>query len=200
VLENGSHISFADARDKVVVDHWIDERRRLNEKAEDMIDMIRERPGFSRFLKTPSFSDLASAATRGLVVAVLATDVACFAVIIRNAGGETSTVTLPKGTLERLKKVTHLLSTSGMHDRGVEEHDQNRLGLKYNRTSADEDNSYFVLKELWYLVVSPVINELGLQVSTCLVYRRRAYLLADNFYRKLEDAADPGSIGGRSAN
>jgi hypothetical protein len=129
----------------------IEYRRQLNDQAERLIEEIRGRPGFDRFLRIPQFQHLSQAATNSFVVALVATEFRYFAIVIQ-ANEAPEDVPLPFVNGEMLRKLVVQTSGSGMRDiadRGVVK---------------ERIHPRVPLEQLWRTIVRPVLLHLGLEV------------------------------------
>jgi tetratricopeptide (TPR) repeat protein len=138
-------------KEKVDLERHIEHRRQLNNQADSLIDEIRRRPGFERFLRIPQCAQLAQAASNGIVVALIANEPNYFAIIIR-AGEDPQSVSLPSVDSEKLRRLIELTSGSGMRDaldRGV---------------MKEKVPPHVPLEHMWRTIVEPVLLHLGLQV------------------------------------
>jgi hypothetical protein len=149
--------SFAEGLEKADLEKRIEHRRRLNEQAENLIEEIRLRPGFERFLRIPQFEQLAQAASNGYVVALVANEPIFFAIIIQ-ADKTPQHILLPSVDGKALRRLTALTSGSGMRD------------LADERVTKQRIHPRMPLEEIWRTIVKPVLLHLGLQV-------RHSYLI-----------------------
>jgi tetratricopeptide (TPR) repeat protein len=141
----------AEGLEKVDLERHIEHRRQLNDQADRLIEDIRRRPGFERFLRIPQYERLAQAASNGYVVALVANEPNYFAIVIQ-AGRAPQPILLPSVDGEKLRRLIELTSGSGMRDavdRGiVKERVPPRVPLE----------------QMWRTIVEPVLVHLGLQV------------------------------------
>jgi hypothetical protein len=186
-LENSSSAGSPRSKDRIAAERLMDDRRQMNAEVERMVDEIRKRPGFERFLKIPAFEELIKAAARGPVVILLTTDIACFAVVIVDDTGKCESVQLTKISPSTLKQLNLDVRSSGLRDRGAiapEDGDEagtesadpidldhgsntsssERLGIRRTRRT-DATSPYTILSSLWTSIVNPIIQALSLEVS-----------------------------------
>jgi tetratricopeptide (TPR) repeat protein len=165
--------------EKVDLERHIEHRRQLNEQADHLIDKIRGRSGFERFLRIPQYEQLAQAASNGIVVALIANEPNYFAIIVR-AGEGPQSVSLPSVDREKLRRLIELTSGSGMRnmaDRGL---------------AKERVPPRVPLERMWRTIVQPVLLHLGLQVRRdCLILS----LLTQVRNRRLKDDIGHDCIG-----
>jgi tetratricopeptide (TPR) repeat protein len=133
------------------LEQHIEHRRQLNNKADRLIEEIRHRPGFERFLRNPQYEQLAEVASNGYVVALIANEPVYFAILIQ-AGKDPQPVSLPSVDGKTLRRLTELTSGSGMRD------------LADERVTKQRIHPRVPLEQIWVTIVKPVLLHLGLQV------------------------------------
>jgi tetratricopeptide (TPR) repeat protein len=142
---------FVEGLGKGDLEKHIEHRRRLNSQAERLVEDIRRRPGFDRFLRIPQFEQLAQAASNGYIVALVASEPTSFAIIIQ-AGRAPQHILLSSVDGKKLRRLTELTSGSGMRDLADERAARQRLHAR------------MPLEQIWVTIVKPVLLHLGLQV------------------------------------
>jgi tetratricopeptide (TPR) repeat protein len=150
-LEKESSGTSAGVQDRADMERLIEHRRQLNDQADRLVEEIRARPGFDRFLKIPQFEKLAQAAAGGFVVALVASEPVCFAIVIR-AEVAPQAVNLSSVNVEGLRKLCAQISGSGMRDgpdRGI---------------TKERIRARVPLEQMWRAIVEPVVLHLRLQV------------------------------------
>jgi hypothetical protein len=112
------------------VEKHVEHRRQLSKQADCLIEKIRLRPGFDRFLKVPLFKKLAQAAADGVVVALISSDPVYVAIVIR-ADDDPQSVPLFSVNRKTLSGLVNEVHGSGMRDHAclpmIEEHDAQRV-------------------------------------------------------------------------
>jgi tetratricopeptide (TPR) repeat protein len=173
LLEQGGQNISEQPKNRAYVEQISNEQRRLNDRAEQMIDEIRLRPGFDRFLRTPSFNLLSQAAENGPVIMLIPADSGCMAVSILNSSGATKVTHLRSITPEILQNLCLRISDAGLRDGGnantkVDDTKQpsERMAFHISQPRSTKNNftSDLVLGEIWSKIVKPVIDMLGLKV------------------------------------
>jgi tetratricopeptide (TPR) repeat protein len=165
--------------EKAELGRHIEHRRQLNDQADCLIEDIRSRPGFERFLRIPQFEQLAQAASNGIVVALVANQPIFFAIIIQ-VGKSPQLVPLLSVDSNKLRRLIELTSGSGMRD-AVE------------RGLAKETVPPRVpLGQMWQTIVEPVLLHLGLQVRHNRLISSPLIQVSN---RKLKDDIDHDCIG-----
>jgi hypothetical protein len=154
LLDNDSTGFQVEVKDNADMEQRIEHRRQLNNKSDRLIEKICARPGFDRFMKIPTYEQLAQAtkAAGGYVVALIASDPYYFALIIQ-AKEAPKAFSLPSMNGDRLRNLCVQVSGSGMRgdvDRGLKK---------------EEINAQVPLEQVWRAVVEPVILHLGLKVN-----------------------------------
>ncbi|KAG1805632.1 CHAT domain-containing protein [Suillus variegatus] len=117
--------------------------RRLVEQWNRAVEEIREIEGFSRFLLPPLFSDLQDAARDGPIIMLIVSKSSCHAIIILHKQLPTS-IQLPTNLWKLSKLVVAFREAVGKE-----------AGPKGNQTALTK-----ALRELWDVVVSPVVENL----------------------------------------
>ncbi|KAJ7077447.1 CHAT domain-containing protein [Mycena epipterygia] len=127
----------------------------------DILQQIRELPGFQRFLLSKTISELSLAAYMGPVAILNISEYGCDAlVLIPDHADEVIHVPLSDFTIHEAQPLAKLLAsivgTAGCSDRltGSREGDM-----------APEDIFSLILSELWFKIVHPVLNALAITVS-----------------------------------
>ena len=100
-LEPGLAVRFDELRRLLNDPQWPD-RQRIVAKWDDLLDEIRTRPGFARFLRTPDPDELIAAVGADLLVAVVVAEVGCHAIVVRN--GSIETLALPELTYDAVHR------------------------------------------------------------------------------------------------
>lgn len=169
-LDSPSHESTG--KDRAETERNINDRRRLSEEAERLIEEIRSRPGFDRFLSPPDFAQLSRAAVNGPVVILNEHMVLSVAIIINmNWSDKMRLVPLPRVALNKLHKLTQKVAWYNLRggtasDLDLETSDADTADTDTVRGAAfSRPQTRTPLEELWITVVEPVVRELGIQVS-----------------------------------
>lgn len=173
-LEQGS---FADARaleegpprrrEAAIAESAVVARRRQSERAEWLISQVRTRPGFERFMLGQTFSALSRVAARGPVVVLVAATWSCDVIVIQTPEAQPLHVPLPALDLNKLKQMGELQQANHLNlrrtgDRQLED-DSTARGFGVRKTEASKADMF--LGEIWRIIVRPVVDTLGLQVS-----------------------------------
>ncbi|KAG1796011.1 CHAT domain-containing protein [Suillus plorans] len=133
--------NYLEATPRVGVEAEETQHRRLVEEWNRTVEEIRKINGFSRFLLPPLFSDLQDAARDGPIIMLIASKSSCHAIIIPHRQPPTS-IQLPTD----LWKLATLLVT-------LREAARKEASPKGNQTALTK-----ALRELWDVVVSPVVK------------------------------------------
>lgn len=170
LLEHGGRRDTASGEDETAIERWLTERHHLNNRVERMIDNIRIRPGFDRFLKTPSFSQLAQAAASGPIVILFTSKTECLANIILDSSGTSRFLRLRMITPKSLQALALQVPASGLRSRNAEvafpvvpcSSHQERLTIKTGYTSSvGLSTSNTVLAKIWHTIMEPVLQGIG---------------------------------------
>jgi hypothetical protein len=165
-LESGD--IHADHMSNVQRERHIDERRRLSKVAESLIDSIRSRPGFTRFLLPPAFSTLLqSLPEKGFVVMLVASSLGYHALVLSRAETQVKHVRLatpPGGTFSQAFRA--VLPRDGDQELSPanEIHVARTLGVSRRIHKKPRDPFDMMLEQLWMLIVKPVVDLLNLKV------------------------------------
>ncbi|KEP49182.1 CHAT domain protein [Rhizoctonia solani 123E] len=142
----------------------------LGEEWDEVVLQIRNVPGYESFLQTPSVESLCQAANNGPVVMIVASEKheACYAIVIfgPSANDIQSTklpLTIPKAEELSKRFNTNLFSAHlRKANTGTDylQHEAGRGVKQKGKVSSEcpKLGSYAVLKELWELVMQPVIE------------------------------------------
>jgi hypothetical protein len=130
-------------------------RRRLGDEFVVVLDEARRLPGFEDLLQNTSFASLAQAARQNpIVVLVAGENVGHAIIILENA--QVVLVALEKVNNAPLKALSHSIE---MHSRNV----RSRGIRKVQATEAHGSSDMY--RELWTLIMAPIVNALGWPVS-----------------------------------
>ncbi|KAG2151664.1 CHAT domain-containing protein [Suillus bovinus] len=135
--------NYLEATPRVDVEAEESRYRRLVEDWDRAVEDIRKIEGFSRFLLPPLFSDLQDAARDGPIIVLIASESSCHAIIIPHKRSPTN-IQLPTD----LQKLTKLVLA-------LREAVKKEAGPKGNQTALIK-----ALRELWEMVVCPVVENL----------------------------------------
>jgi tetratricopeptide (TPR) repeat protein len=130
-------------------------RRRTAAEFEAAVAHVRTIPGLERFMLPTPAGLLARVATRGAVVALIAGQEGCHAIIIP-PGGEVQHVRLPTINTERLIKIAEHLRYDQI---GA------RTARAARRARPKSSFGYHQLLSMWHGIVLPIIKALGAHVS-----------------------------------
>jgi tetratricopeptide (TPR) repeat protein len=154
---------YGSVEDKLALEQLIESRRQLNSQAEVMIEQIRARPGFDRFLKLPQFERLCDAARGGVVVALIANESRCFASVID--GRQHLARTWHKEldlTPRQLQDLNRRVSYDGM--RGLADEPCYQDSSRQMQVSRVK-HPHTPLADIWSRIVRPILRELKILVS-----------------------------------
>jgi tetratricopeptide (TPR) repeat protein len=156
---------FSGVQDKAEIEARMEKRRLLNLTLEGLIDKIRTRPGYSRFLSVPDFKYLSRAAESGPIVILFKSEyfTCAEALVIANP-------TLVKRYAVKMVNEKYMrglrfnISASGMRDlSNITIYDEPMRGMNVSRPGKKNP-----LAEIWLDIVKPLVEELGFQVSFLL--------------------------------
>lgn len=159
-LEKDSHLESAEQK---VPNDAADQKRRLGQKFEALIAEVQMLPGFERFMLPDSYTSLRTAARNGPVVILVASSVACQAIVLANPTAEARQIPL-EISYEYLCNLGAITRDEGTKYRKA----QGQRGMKVIR--APSDRSYSLLSELWNSVVFPAIEGIGLKVNQAFTH------------------------------
>jgi tetratricopeptide (TPR) repeat protein len=161
LLEQDSQVEI---RDRAELERRVEKRRLLNEEAEHLIDEIRTRPGFDRFLGIPGFDELCQAANTGPIVMLVDTPFFPLTALIVN-------LTWPERVRPLLLEDVNADQLLGFFS------EDNLPNLrKANEAKAEEDSErgmritkrhqslHTPLSKLWRMIVEPIVKVLDLKV------------------------------------
>ncbi|EIN04017.1 hypothetical protein PUNSTDRAFT_139059 [Punctularia strigosozonata HHB-11173 SS5] len=151
------------AQDALVVEAEATRRKRLSREFECLLERVRDVPGLERFLLHDEFATLAKASERGPVVVLVASSLACHAVVL-NASGEVTMIALD-GVTEAWVVESSASWQSAMTAARSQLRDRLHIDKKTNPLKARCARIEAVLHRLWTDVVRPVVRILGLEMS-----------------------------------
>jgi tetratricopeptide (TPR) repeat protein len=142
--------------------------RRLGVRFDLLIDQARKLPGLDGYLSHLMFPMLCQAIGSNTVVLLLASSAACQAIIVT---GSESPLCVPfhAMTVTRLAEMASLIKSENTWFRsrmGIEQECHERSFIRRDITLEPDETMEGVLNDLWRHVIQPVINALGLEVST----------------------------------
>jgi tetratricopeptide (TPR) repeat protein len=127
-----------------------DQLEDLSRHREQILALIRERPGYSGFLTTPSFEDLRFAAGSGPVVIINVSQYRCDGLIVTTAGVQVIPLTGLTGADVVRHAVAFLVALESLH----------REDLSYGEVQAAHNTITETLRWLWEAVASPLLPSL----------------------------------------
>jgi hypothetical protein len=145
-----------------VISKTLHDRHQRASRIRTLLQEIRALPGLEHFMFGSSYSELAAAATRYTVVVLVATDQACWAVVVRPPQQQPEAIVLDveKKTLQHL-----VISADEPWARGAPMPDADlERSMRINRKSR-QPAVHAKLNQLWVSIVKPVLQNLHLQVS-----------------------------------
>jgi hypothetical protein len=172
-------------------DPTITNRRRRNQRVEELISLTRGLPGMERFMLGPTSQTLLLTARRGFIVVLLPGPRESRAIFVPPGGGSVETVALPLVNAKILTDWSSELQEVGMQNRGaVKEPRKEGTALETPNIQEKKDNDITemaeglamrltlgistpganrtVLGELWTTVVKPIMQALQLKVRDSL--------------------------------
>jgi hypothetical protein len=144
--------------------HERDMRHQAHGRIQRLVRDIHEISGFENFMRGPSHDALLRTATTHPVVVLVAAGEECHALIIRSPEEAATSIPLPRIRASEITASVLEQSTSRLRGSNRDMNDNTRLGLKNSKTSA----FHRMLTLLWDAVVKPIIEHLGLNVSTLM--------------------------------
>jgi tetratricopeptide (TPR) repeat protein len=139
-------------------DRELARRRQAGEEFRSMLDEARLIPGFECLLRNASFTSIAQAATRHPIVVFVADENSGHAIIVQSEV-YCHLVRLPSATAITLQNLSNRL---GRHSK----HARSSRGVR--RVHVENDHSDDVYRELWTLIMRPVVEALQWPVSLYL--------------------------------
>jgi hypothetical protein len=131
-------------------------RRRLGDEFVAVLARARQLPGFQDLLEYHSFASIAQAARQHPIVIFVAGESTGYALIILE-NAQCTSVTLKTATTATLKTLSHRIEVHSRHVRSLR-------GMRKAQASDGVDPTD-VYRELWVMVMLPVVDALGWPVS-----------------------------------
>ncbi|KAF7344115.1 CHAT domain-containing protein [Mycena venus] len=177
--------------------------RKLNDEWDETVNAVRKVPGFKDFLLPKDIASLSKAAASGPIIILLASDLACSALIVKSSGG-VQHVPLPALNVQTVKHYADLpRALSGrafnvnnfLEAHGCEEPSTQQSDLKARLYGAQEGfvnmnpNDIFrrLLADIWQTIVKPVFEVLQLKASRQVLSILYLCELSCPFVQKSED-------------
>ncbi|MEU5102660.1 MULTISPECIES: CHAT domain-containing protein [unclassified Streptomyces] len=130
------------------------ERAELCREWDDLVAQVRRLEGFERFLAPVPFDELRRAATRGAVVIINVSEIACHALLLRDATAPVEVIDLPDlAQADVAGQVVAFLNVL------LSRREQRRR--PFLRREADRHAVHDVLDWLWDRIAGPVLDHLG---------------------------------------
>jgi tetratricopeptide (TPR) repeat protein len=145
---------------------WAD-RRRKAEELDELITSIRKKSGYEHFMASRPFADLVTAADGldGHVVILIPSDSVCDVVILGATSGSSRThFRLPAVNVGSLQMMSDSLRSAADQERRGD--DMRGMKKVPSTTKAGPSRDEVVLRKLWDTLVKPIVDALGLTVST----------------------------------
>lgn len=166
-LDYSIHVELgSDAGGQLGLEKRSARQRQLNSQVQSMLDEIRSRPGFSRFMTIEPFGELAKAADNGIIVLLLATEVACYAILMLNSS-EVKPVQLHNLNISQLRALSARCESTErktVRQSSTDDFDcEERLGIQKTssrKTAATPLGA--ILDQIWRCIIHPITTELGL--------------------------------------
>jgi hypothetical protein len=141
---------------------------------QQLLKEIRASPGLERFMRGPSYSELAQVASAHPVVIIAADDTSCHAVVMSSTSASPAHLILDRITPTDLETLGHDIRGLDLNARamsGVTDVIDVR-GIMFNGRRRWEDlivgKLHRALARLWVGVVKPILDSLSLEVSGCM--------------------------------
>jgi hypothetical protein len=183
----------------------VEERRLLSKHAETLINQLRCRPGFERFLMPPAFSSLLQRLPQGFVIILMASDLGYRALVLRKDHKQSKSLTLTPSVLNLCSAVVRASLPRDSHastDTNSDDVDVTRLTLVKSHAPCSSRSSSLesILAALWTSVVKPIIDDLGLQVCSVRVAAVKGTCALIKLFRGLNNVVVRVSGGARPGN
>jgi hypothetical protein len=154
---------------------WAD-RRRKAEELDTLITSIRKKSGYEHFMAPRPFADLMTAidGLDGHVVILIPSDSVCDVVILGATSGSSRThLRLPAVNVESFQMISDSLRSAADQERRGDD----TRGMKKvpPTTKVGPSRDEVVLRKLWDTLVKPVVDALGLTVSTSATAKKMSY-------------------------
>jgi tetratricopeptide (TPR) repeat protein len=161
LLEQDSQV---EVRDQAELERRIEKRRLLNEEVEHLIDEIRTRPGFDRFLGIPGFDELCQAAGTGPIVMLVDTPFfSLTALIVNLAWPERVRALVIEGA--DIDQLLGFFSEDNLPNlRRANEAEAEENSERGMRITKRHQSLHAPLSKLWRMVVGPIVKALNLEV------------------------------------
>jgi hypothetical protein len=177
----------APVEDLAQIDHLVQElqktedtdwagRRRKAEQLDTLITSIRKKSGYEHFMAPRPFADLMTAidGLDGHVVILIPSDSVCDVVMLGATSGSSRThLRLPAVNVASLEVMSDSLrSTADQERRGDDARGMKKVP---STTKAGPSRDDLVLRTLWDTLVKPIVETLGLTVSTSAALNKLSY-------------------------
>ncbi|CAE6466667.1 unnamed protein product [Rhizoctonia solani] len=136
--------------------------RRLAEEYAQLLDQVRQLPGFETFLKGRKSNELLRAADTGPVVVVNVDQFRCDVLIIKSNSDKIVHIPLPNLSQRQLKDVNEQLMLS-LRYQHIQDRSRASRSVKSKSRINHKERIASILTSLWYDLVKPVVDSLGYQ-------------------------------------
>jgi tetratricopeptide (TPR) repeat protein len=146
--------------------HEQDVRCKYNDRIHQIIQQIRALPEQERFLRGPSYKELAQCASRNTVVVLISMQGECHALILKSTNQEPVTLKLSDVTPNELTAISIVVSAAQRRGSARDDNHGHERGMKSSpfQRRLDSTRSDPILEKLWMTVVKPIFDYLKLQV------------------------------------
>jgi tetratricopeptide (TPR) repeat protein len=200
LLRLRSHHDVAPVEDLAQIDHLVQElqkteetnwagRRRKVEELDTLITSIRNKSGYEHFMAPRPFADLMTAVDGldGHVVILIPSDSVCDVVMLGATSGSSRThLRLPAVNVGSLEVMSDSLRSAADQERRGD--DMRGMKKVPPTAKAGPSRDEVVLRKLWDTLVKPIVETLGLMVSTSAASNSLSYSLV---YKKTQGTSRP---------
>lgn len=152
--------SNEDATSKAMQDTQAASKRHLGEHLEDLLQRARCLPGLERFLLHNAYDTLRQAASKGPVIVLVPGRHNSQVIVVDNSKDAAESVLLPGVSSDVLAKMAFTLKIDNVN----RQTETSSRAIRQNRGQGQHRLAE-VLQDLWYKVIFPIIQHLGINVS-----------------------------------
>jgi hypothetical protein len=138
-------------------------------RLQQLLPEIRASPGLERFMRGPSYSELAQVASAHPVIILAAGDIACHALVMSCKSGSPRHVVLDRIAVSELEHLGHDVRGLDLNIRAASgfeasTNEDRLMAISGRRKALANDTLCDTLKRLWFGIVKPILDSLGLEV------------------------------------
>jgi tetratricopeptide (TPR) repeat protein len=151
-------------------------RHQQSNRVQQILRQVRQMPHLERFLLGPSFADLTLAAAKGPIVVLTGHETHCNAIILLGPTGSTICLPLPDITSDAIRDMSVQLNPCDARQIAKPQKGNRHMSISYPRQTPAVEA---ILHTLWWAIVKPVIDAIGIKVKPAFASTKMSLLLLE---------------------